>query len=125
MTSISNDPELNGKYLGTISSDFVKVADNLKEASYQVRKRGFSDHPIFPVSKAEIPIGQLLIGRGEATNDWNYYITYVDEFVQRKLIDADKVEAFRATYKDADEYCCLFVVDEDFTKFLFIPYPEE
>jgi hypothetical protein len=36
-----NDPELNGKYLGTISEDFIKVADTLKEASYQIRKGGF------------------------------------------------------------------------------------
>ena len=28
---MQNDPELNPKYLGTISSDFIKVADNLKD----------------------------------------------------------------------------------------------
>ena len=43
-----NDPELNGKYLGTITSDFVRVADSLKEASYQIRKAGF-DFPIFAI----------------------------------------------------------------------------
>jgi hypothetical protein len=42
-----NDPELDGKYLGTISQDFVKVADTIKEASYQIRKRGFSKYPSF------------------------------------------------------------------------------
>jgi hypothetical protein len=26
-----NDPELSGKYLGTISADFVKVADTLRK----------------------------------------------------------------------------------------------
>lgn len=51
-----NDPELNGKYLGTITKDFVKVADTLKEASYQVRSRKFSDFPIFPVCKSDQPI---------------------------------------------------------------------
>ena len=39
-----NDPELSWKYLGTISADFVKVSDTLKEASYQIRKAGF-DYP--------------------------------------------------------------------------------
>ena len=33
---LSNDPELNGKYLGTVSQDFVKIADNIKEASYSI-----------------------------------------------------------------------------------------
>jgi hypothetical protein len=62
---MQNDPELNGKYLGTITKDFVIVADTLKEAAYQVKKRGFSDYPIFPIAQTEIPIGQLLIGRNE------------------------------------------------------------
>lgn len=120
-----NDPELSGKYLGTISQDFVKVADSIKEASYQVRKRGFSEHPVFPVCKEPQPIGQLLIDRRTSELEWNYYISYMDEFVQRGLIDEDKQDAFKAAYKDPDEFCCLFVVDKEFTNFVFIPYPED
>jgi hypothetical protein len=118
-----NDPELNGKYLGTISRDFVKVADTMKEASYQVRKRGFSDFPVFPVCKEYQPLGQLLIDRKTLNTEWNYYITYLDEFVQRGIIE--NKDSFAAAYKDADEFCCLFVVDKEFTNFVFIPYPED
>jgi hypothetical protein len=121
----ANDPELSGKYLGTISSDFVKVADLLREASYQVRTRGFSEYPIFPISKTDLPIGQELYKKNEIHTEWNYNITYIDEFVQLKIVDEDKVEDFKATYKNPDEFCCLFVVDEGFTNFLFIPYPED
>ena len=120
---MQNDPELNGKYLGTITKDFVLVAETLKEAAYQVKKRGFSEFPIFPISKTDISIGQLLIGRSEMNTTWNYSITYLDEFVQRKLVEDE--EAFKKAYKDPDEFCCLFVVDEEFTNFLFIPYPED
>lgn len=120
-----NDPELDGKYLGTISRDFVVVAETLKEASYQIRKRGFSDYPIFAISKGNIPIGQLLLGREDLATTWNYHASYMDEFVQRGLIDKNKEEEFKKTFKDPDEFCCLFVVDLDFTKFTFIPYPED
>jgi hypothetical protein len=120
---MQNDPELNGKYLGTISRDFVKVADSIKEAAYQVKTRGFSDFPIFPVCKTKQPIGQLLIDSIVTGTDWNYYITYLDEFIQRGLIE--EADAFKNAYKDPDEFCCLFVVDEEFTNFVFIPYPED
>lgn len=119
----SNSPELNGKYLGSISEDFLVVADTLKDASYQIRVKGFSDYPIFPISKIDIPIGQLLVGRREMAINWNYYVTYLDEFLQRKLVD--KADDFKKVYKNPDEFCCLFVVDQDFTNFLFIPYPED
>jgi len=120
---IANDPELNGKYLGTITQDFVKVADHLKEASYQIRTRGFSDYPVFAISKVELPIGKLLIGKEDLGLTWNYYASFLDEFVQRKLIE--KESDFKKTYKDADEFCCLFVVDENLTSFIYIPYPTD
>ena len=119
-----NDPELDGKYLGTISQDFVKVADTLKEASYQIRKAGFS-FPIFAISKDSIPIGQLLDAKGEMDLAWNYYASFLDEFVQRELIAKDRENDFTETYKEPDEFCCLFVVDKEFTRFVFIPYPED
>lgn len=118
-----NDPELSGKYLGTITKDFVVVSDTLKEASYHIRKRGISDFPIFPISKVDIPIGKLLIGKTEMAINWNYNASFLDEFIQRQLIDENGKELFIQNYKDPDEFCCLFVVDVEFTSFLYVPYP--
>src|SRR6478735_529986 len=119
-----NDPELSGKYLGTISNDFVKVANTLKEASYQIRTAGF-EFPIFPISKEEIPIGQPLIDKGSLSLTWNYYASFLNEFIQRELVGAEKEDQFKENYKDPDEFCCLFVIDKAFTNFVFIPYPED
>lgn len=125
MISDFNDPELNGKYLGTISSDFIKISDVLKEAAYQIKSRSFSDYPIFPIAKEMQPIGKIFLGKAEKDLEWNYFITYVDEFVQRKLISEESLEEFKKAYKDPDEFCCLFVMDGAFTSFVYIPYPEE
>ena len=122
---MNNDPQLNGKYLGTITSDFSKVSDNLKEASYQIRSRGFSKFPIFPISRTEIPIGQPLIKSQEMDNEWHYNASFLDEFLQRNLVEKDREKAFEEAYKDPDDFCCLFVVDQDFTNFIFVPYPED
>lgn len=122
---ISNSPELDGKYLGMISQDFIKVTDHIKEASYQIRKRGFSDFPIFILSKSEIALGQLLYKKEEVGTDWNYFVTYLDEFIQRKIIEIDRVDDFKSNYKDPEEFCCLFVIDGEVSKFVFIPYPED
>jgi hypothetical protein len=123
-TTMFNDPELSGKYLGTITEDFIKVCDTLKEASYQIRKAGF-DFPIFPISKEELPIGQLLIPKESMHLTWNYHASFLNEFVQRELVGADKEEEFKKNYRDPDEFCCLFVVDEAFASFVYIPFPED
>lgn len=121
---IENDPELQqqGKYLGTITSDFAKIADILQESSYQIRSRKISEFPVFPISKVQISIGQVLIEKEKLGLTWNYYISYLDEFIQRGLVE--KEEVFQQAYKNPEEYCCLFVVDEEFTNFVFLPYPE-
>ena len=123
---MENDPELNGKYLGTITKDFAVIADTLKEASYQIRQRKISEYPIFPIAKYdEIPIGQLLMDKQEVATSWNYHASFLDEFLQRDIVSKEKEEEFKLAYKDPDEFCCLFVIDAAFTKFIFIPYPED
>ena len=124
---MQNDPELDGKYLGKITTDFVKVSNTLKEAAYLLQARKIAEFPIFPISKGKIEIGQLLIARNETELDleWNYYFSFLDEFVQRELIDKEKLADFKANYKNPDEFCCLFVIDQDFVNFVYIPYPED
>jgi hypothetical protein len=126
ISNAPNSPELNGKYLGLISSDFIKVFESLKETAYQIKKRGFSDFPIFVSSQRTIDIGQKLIGVNEINeNKWNYHASLLEEFLQRNLIAEENKELFIQNYKDIEEFACLFVVDGPFTNFVFIPYPEE
>ncbi|MCF2443020.1 hypothetical protein L0657_03550 [Dyadobacter sp. CY345] len=121
----ANSPELNRKLMGQVSQDFVRVADQLKDASYQIRKRGFSDNPIFVITNEEVDLGVLLIGSTELTNRYNYRASYMNEFVERKLIGEESVLLFQENYKNADEYCCLFALIGDFSGFIFVPYPED
>lgn len=122
---MQNDPELNGKYLGSITQDFVKIAHILREASYQMRKRNISLFPIFPVTKEPLQVGELLIGRAQGLQTWDCYISFLEQFVGKGLIQDETY--FKAQYKNADEFCCLFVVDAEqkFTNFVFVPFPED
>lgn len=126
ISNAPNSPELNGKRLGIISTDFVIVAEFLKEASYQIRTRGFSKYPIFALSQNPVPIGSKLIGIHEMNNNqWHYHASTMEEFVQREIIAEENVEVFKTSYKDPDEFCCLFVIDNDFVNFIYIPFPED
>jgi hypothetical protein len=122
--SMENSPELQkqAKYLGTITSDFAARSDTLKEASYQLRVRGFA-YPIFPICKEPLSIGQLLLDPALTKAAWYYNVSYLEEFVQRGLVAEE--ERFREAYKDPDEYCCLFVVDKELMSFIFLPYPND
>ena len=122
----ANSPDVNRKLMSAVSSDFVKVSETLREASYVIRKRGFTENPIFVASRREAEIGQLLLGPNElAGNAWYYRASLLDEFVQRRLVGEESIEMFKENYKNPDEYCCLFVIEGDFAGFIFIPFPED
>lgn len=126
MLSDYNDAELDGKYLGKITTDFARIADMLKEAAYQIQKRGFSKYPIFPICREKQAIGQLLFTPKDIPAlEWNYYASFLEEFEQRTILDEEGIKRFKAAYKNSEEFCCLFVIDNDFMRFVFVPYPEE
>ena len=43
----------------------------------------------------------------------------------KELIAEENMELFVQNFKDIEEFACLFVVDGQFTNFVFIPFPED
>ncbi|MBC7446461.1 MAG: hypothetical protein H7330_00200 [Hymenobacteraceae bacterium] len=125
---MDNDPELQakGRFLGTITSDFVQIADHLREAAYAIRDRELSKFPIFVFAREPVALGALLFGAQERDLKWYVYAATLEEFTQRGLVEVGEGEAaFQSAYKNPDEYACLFVVDPSFMEFVFLPYPED
>lgn len=119
----ANSPELDNKTMGIITEDFLKVCDHLKEASYQVISRGFSKYPVFVATVDEVPVGTTLFYKNDLNTRFEYKASMLEEFLQRNLVGQESEELFKENYKDAEEYCCLFVMDNKFVSFVFIPYP--
>ena len=103
----------------------MAVCDTLAEASAQIRKRDISRFPIFVFAKQEVPLGTLLVNADELNLEWHVFASYAELFVQQGILGIEGLPTFEETYKNPDEFCCLFVVDEEFTKFVFVPYPED
>ena len=122
---MENSPELEGKYLGTITEDFLKVESILSQGAYRMVKGNISQYPIFGMSKEERPLGELIIPKNYKGIRWNVYISFAENFVQRGLIEDSRVADFEKIFKDPLEFCCLCVCDNDFLKFVFLPYPED
>ena len=61
----NNNTELSNKEIGLITSDFVKVSDQLKNTCNKIIEKKFSDFPVIIMSKDEIKLGTLLIDVNE------------------------------------------------------------
>ncbi len=81
-----------------------------------------SSYPIFVVHKGLAELGIPLVKEEEVAGRWSVNASSLEEFVAKRLIREDRVDDFKAVYKDPAEWLCLFVVeDEDRAKFVFLP----
>jgi len=116
-----NKDEINSQLINQITEDFDRVYKNLYFASNQIIKKGFSEYPIFIMTKKNIDIGSLLIDFNEINNNqWKYYASYFENLQKNKLI-IDK-ETFIKNFKDPNIFCSLLLSIEKNAKFVFVPY---
>jgi len=121
----ANSPEINQKLMGKVSSDFIKVFEHLKEASYQIIKRKFSENPIFILTENPVEIGATLFHQNDFKTTYEYRASFLEEFISRNMIGEESIEFFKENYKDPEEYCCLFVIDQAFAGFIYLPFPND
>ena len=119
-----NCNDLNEKDIGNITSDFIKVSDNLKIACSKIINKKFSNYPIIIMSKKPVSLGTLFIDNSELMdNSWKYYASYLEILIENKIIN--EIKEFKKKYKKSDEFCCLLVILNNNSKIIFIPYPED
>ena len=122
MENKNND--LDFDKIGLVTSDFIKVADQLKLACSKIVDKKFSKYPIIVMGSENLNLGTLFINKNEILgNKWVYYASYLEILIERNIIK-NKSE-FIAKYKNINEFCCLLVVFENNSKIIYIPYPED
>ena len=120
----NKNDELDYKEIGKITSDFIKVSDQLKINNQKIIEKKFSKYPIIILSKENIDFGTLLVDFNEIMNNkWKYFASYLEILYEKKIIS--NIQAFKENYKNYEEFCCLLVAENNNSKIIFIPYPED
>lgn len=93
----------------------------LSKAADAVMNQEVSDYPIFVVHQQEVSMGIPLVDKDTSKGNWSVNVSSLEEFVTKQIVDNQKVDNFRKTYKDPEEFLCLFVLSELGAQFIFIP----
>lgn len=92
----------------------------LAQAADVILNENVSKYPIFIIHQQELEMGVLLIEAGIKFK-WSVNASTLEEFVSKELIFMEKTKEFINTYKDPDQYLCLFLLSELGAQFIFIP----
>jgi len=104
--------------LAEIFEDFGLVKPFIENVIEEVKNRDVSNYPIIVLSKEIIQLGLPFINSKEIETKWHFNISHLEEFVVKKLVEAEKAKEFIKVYKKHHNSFCLFVrfneTDADF-----------
>ena len=81
---MDNKEDLDYNEIGKITSDFIKVSDQLKTTCEKIIEKGFSKYPVIILSKENIDLGTLLVDQNEILdNKWKYLASYLEILNQK------------------------------------------
>lgn len=114
------EPSESEKYI-LLRQELNNYLEIFEQAYSKVIVSGITSNPILILHKDDIAMGVPIVSREMNGGNWNVHISWMEEFVAKQLIRAERVEEFQALYERKKEQYCLFVLSDLGAKFVFIP----
>jgi len=106
----------------SLERDLKFFNESIREVATEIMLEGISSHPIFLAHQHELKLGELILDRNELNTEWSVHASTLEEFVERGIIKKELKDRFVNTYKNPNEFMCVFVVTPEGANFVFYPY---
>jgi hypothetical protein len=110
--------------LVSLERDLKFFNESIREVAIEIMVEGLSANPIFIAHQHEIKLGEVILDRIELNTAWSIHASTIEEFEERGIIKPELKERFLSTYKNPNDFMCLFVVVPEGANFVYYPYPK-
>jgi len=108
--------------LKSLEKDIRFYNNSIKEVAIEILDDKVSEYPIFVAHQNIIELGEMILNKEDFDKDWSINASILEEFIEKGLVLKDKASEFKRVFKDPKKNICIFLVTEEFAKFIFIPY---
>ncbi len=115
------NPEIS-PVLQSFYDDFKSICLTLQKISKETLDNEITDYPIFIATSLPVDLGILLFTPEKLNLKWYFYISMLEELKKKQIIQPDRVEAFKVTYKSPEDYACFLLMLPEEASFIFVPY---
>ncbi len=119
------DTEKHAAELQELNQNLNIYKESIREISEEIIDNQVSKYPIFIASREETNLGKQIIDKEELALEWSINASTLEEFVRRKIVLENKLEAFKKSYKDPRKFLCVFTLLTENAGFIYLPYEEE
>lgn len=114
------DEESTDLQYTTLYTDIENNRDTLYSISLEIRDNAVSKYPIFVAFHDPVNLGKPFLKRTVNDTNWNINISILEDLVNKKVIELEKLQAFTKIYKDPEYYFCFLVIGLRKSEFIFV-----
>lgn len=96
--------------------------ESIREVAVEIMMEGLSSYPIFIAHQHELKLGEVILDRNELNTDWSIHASTLEEFEERGVIKPELKDRFINSYKNPNDFMCVFVVVPEGANFVYFPY---
>jgi hypothetical protein len=119
------DTEKHAAELQELNQNLNIYKESIREISEEIINNQVSKYPVFIASREETNLGKQIIDKEELALEWSINASTLEEFVRRKIVLENKLDAFKKSYKDPKKFLCVFALLTENAGFIYLPYDEE
>ena len=119
------DTEKHAAELQELNQNLNIYKESIREISEEIIDNQVSKYPVFIASREETNLGKQIIDKEELALEWSINASTLEEFIRRKIVLENKLDAFKKSYKDPRKFLCVFALLTENAGFIYLPYDDE
>jgi hypothetical protein len=118
----NNEEKKKESPLLSLEKDLKLYNESMREVAVEIMVEGLSNYPIFIAHQHEVKLGEPILDRYDLNTEWSINASTLEEFVEHNVIKKELEARFLKTYKNPNDFMCLFVVVPEGANFVYYPY---
>lgn len=106
----------------SLKKDLKLYSESLHEVAVEIMVEGLSRYPIFIAHQHEVKLGEPILDRYDLNTEWSIHASTMEEFIERGIIKKELEQRFIKSYKNPDDFMCVFVIVPEGANFVYYPY---
>jgi hypothetical protein len=120
----SDENSLTPLPLEDLQKDLGYYATYLQGIAHEILDSGTSKYPVFVAYSIGLPdLGRPLLDHRQLDTRWSIRVSVMEEFVRKSILSREQFQAFKQSWKDPNDFMCVFVADPQQAVFVYFPYP--
>lgn len=106
----------------SLKRDLKIYSESIHEVAVEIMVEGLSRYPIFVAHQHEVKLGEPILDHHELNTEWSIHASTLEEFVEKGIVKKELEGRFVKSYKNPDDYMCIFVIVPEGANFVYVPY---